>query len=88
MTYQEAIELINRKQSLIGTRNSQGFNIGALIVVPANETEREKFFSSYIFTHNAENAIRPYIESDLEVWAIDTEYLLKANVIFYEKLSI
>lgn len=88
MTYQEAVELINRKQYLIGTKNSQGFNIGALIIVPTNEIERKQFFSSYILTQNPESAIQPYIESNLEVWAIDTEYLLKANVIFYERLTL
>ena len=86
MDYSEAIKFLNDNETLIGTKTDKGLKIGKLLVVPANEGDRRKFCSNYFFNGDENEAIRPFIGSPLEVWAIDTEFLNKNNVLFYDKL--
>ena len=86
MDYSEAIKFLNDNENLIGTKTDKGLKIGKLLVVPANEEDRRKFFSYYFFHGDENEAIRPFIGSPVEVWAIDTEFLNKNNVLFYDKL--
>lgn len=86
MKYEDALKLKDESKSLIGTKDSKGFTIGEIIIVPSNEEERNAFFDSCILDYDFESAIIPYIDSDLEVWALDLDYLKKANIVFYNKL--
>ena len=86
MDYSEAIKFRNDKECLIGTKTDKGLKIGQLLIVPADEGDRRKFFSSYFFIGDENEAIRPFVGSPVEVWAIDTEFLNKNNVLFYDKL--
>ena len=86
MDYSEAIKFRNDKECLIGTKTDKGLKIGQLLILPADEGDRRKFFSSYFFIGDEDEAIRPFVGSPVEVWAIDTEFLNKNNVLFYDKL--
>lgn len=87
MTYSEAIEYKNNNAGLIGTSTERGLKIGKIIIVPSNEYERERFFSSFLLSNDDESAIVPFIKGPVEVWAIDLEYLNRNNVLFYKKLA-
>lgn len=87
MNYNEALELIKKSSHLIGKINERGFIINELIIVPSDSANREQYIREYLNTKNAELAISPYIKEDLEVWAIDTEHLENANILFYERIN-
>ena len=86
MDYSEAIKFRNDNEYLIGTKTDKGLKIGQLLIVPADDEDRRKFFSSYFFIGDENEAIRPFVGWPVEVWAIDTEFLNKNNVLFYDKL--
>lgn len=87
MNYSEALEYIKANISLLGTTTDRGLKIGKMIIVPADENNRSKFFSSYLISNDEETAILPYSHGLVEVWAIDLEYLNRNNVLFYKKLA-
>lgn len=87
MTYSEAIKYKESKMNLIGTKDSKGFNIDEILVVPSNETERNKFFESYLSTQDAEKAISKIKDTSFDVWTIDKKHLQQANILFYNKLN-
>lgn len=87
MTYSEAVKYKIDNVGLIGTSTERGLKIGKIIIVPSNESEREKFFSSFLLSNDDESAIIPFMKGSVEVWAIDIEYLNRNNVLFYKKLA-
>ena len=87
MTYNEAINLKNDNIRLIGSTDEKGFTIGDIVILPTNDKEQELFFKQYLLSWNNESAIFPFRNSDLQVWAIDTDYLKKASILFYNKLG-
>lgn len=87
MTYLEALNFIKENADIVGTTTDRGLKIGKLIVVPSDGDNREKFFSTYFFSDDAESAILPYKNYPVEVWAIDLEYLSRNNVLFYKKMA-
>ena len=66
MDYSEAIKFRNDKECLIGTKTDKGLKIGQLLIVPADEGDRRKFFSSYFFIGDEDEAIRPFVGSPLK----------------------
>lgn len=86
MKYEDALKLKNESKNLIGTRDNKGFTVGEIIIVPSDEGERKSFFDSCNLTYDFESALIPFIDSELEVWALDLDYLKKANIVFYNKL--
>ena len=86
MKYEDALKQKIEFESLIGTKNSKGFTIGAIIVVPSNEKDRRDFFNTCVLDYDFDSAIMPYKGSEVEVWALDLDYLKKANIVFYSKL--
>lgn len=72
MTYKEAFDWIEANKNLIGTKTEKDLLIGDLVAVPTNSHEREVFLRSYVINRNGLASIIPYVNSDLEVWAIDT----------------
>lgn len=87
MTYQEAINELSLKQDLIGTTDKKGFIINEIIIVPTDEQKKNAFIQSFIITRNSMQCILPYVNDDLQLWAIDTQYLDNANVLFYDVLD-
>lgn len=87
MIYSEALEFIKANANLLNTTTERGLKIGKMIIVPADERNRNKFFSSYLLTNDEKKAILPYSKGLVEVWAIDLEHLNRNNVLFYKKLA-
>lgn len=87
MTFEQALKCVDAHQSLIGTKTEQGFKIDDIIIVPSRAEHREAFVLSYMYYRDYRLAIIPYKSEDVNVWAIDTEHLFKANVLFYKELS-
>ena len=56
MNYSEALEFKKLNGNLIGTTTDRGLKIGKLIIVPENEDDRNKFFSTYL-SSNDENGV-------------------------------
>lgn len=86
MRYKEALEYVEKKQPLKGTVDEKGFWVGDIVIVPSEKNRRDLFLQNY--TQNGGNVECTFSEDeDVEVWAIDTAYLEKANVLFYNKLA-
>ena len=64
--YSEAIKFRNDNEYLIGTKTDKGLKIGQLLILPADEGDRRKFFSSYFFIGDEDEAIRPFVGSPLK----------------------
>lgn len=87
MTYKEATALKAEKMNLIGTIDKKGFVINEIIIVPTDESKKNLFMQSYVINRNSEACLLPYINDDVQLWAVDTEYLEKANVLFFDVLD-
>lgn len=87
MTYEEAIKLRNEKLNLIGSTDEKGFTIGEIIILPTDEREQDLFFKQYLYSWDNDTAVFPFRQSDLQVWAVDTDYFKKASILFYNKLG-
>lgn len=87
MNYQEAKELKTQQSHLLGSKDEKGFEVSEILIVPANKSHLDDFLKSYLFNDDAEIAIAPYLNEDLDVWAIDSRKLKEAHVLFYEKLN-
>lgn len=70
MKYKDALEMIRKKQFLLG-KVFQGFKVSGFLIVPSNYFKRKKFLAAYYESKNAFTAIQPYKDDDLEIWAID-----------------
>ena len=84
MTFTEALQLVERKKSLIGSKTEKGLLIDLIIIVPTDEELREKFVRSLMVTRSPQKTIVPFMESDVEVWATNSDYLYKQNILFYD----
>jgi len=89
MKYQQAKKYISEHKDMIGTTNSRGFQISRLLIVPTDEKKRTNFINYFVL--NLGN-ISPEIndfqdDEDVEVWAVDTEHLVKANILFYDVIE-
>lgn len=84
MTFTEALQLVERKKSLIGTTTEKGLLIDLIIIVPTDKEQREKFVRSLMFTRSPQKSIVPFMESDVEVWATNSDYLYKQGILFYD----
>lgn len=87
MKYKEAQEVIRNHSHLIGKINEKGFVINELIIVPQDVKMRNQYIQSYIQTKDAVRSIKPYIDEELSVWAIDTKHLIESNVLFYQEIA-
>lgn len=87
MTFTEALQLVERKKNLIGTTTEKGLLIDLIIIVPTDKELREKFVRSLMVTRSPQKTIVPFMESDVEVWATNSDYLYKQGILFYDVLS-
>ena len=83
MNYEQAKIVLNKNLHLIGTINEKGFEVSEIIIIPSDLSIRERFINLFLSTRDAVKSIQPFINYDLQVWAIDTKHLFKANVLFY-----
>lgn len=82
MNFQEATELKNRNEHLIGQKY-RGGTIEELIIRPSNASEFDVFAKNYLRTMNAELSIQPFLESDLTVDAVCDRAKIRTNNIFF-----
>lgn len=87
MTYKEALEWIEANKQLIGTKTEKDMLIGDLVAVPVNEAHRDAFMQSYVLNRNKITSLIPYVNEDLEIWAIDTYHMETSGVLFYKHMA-
>lgn len=87
MNYQEALSLKEKRMHLVGTIDEKGFSIDELVVVPKDQDLQQAFWRTYMLSSDAEAAILPYVNVDLDVWAIDKHHLNEAGVLFFTSVS-
>ena len=66
MNFYEAVKLAKANEHLIGKEYQTGI-IDEIIIVPTNEIEFDEYKRIYKRTHDAQKAIVPFMESDVEV---------------------
>ena len=87
MTYKEATEWIEANKNLIGKVTEKGFVYRELVIVPADNKDREAFLRNYVLSYNNQAAIIPYMGGDLQVWGIDIDMIRKHNLLLYHVLA-
>lgn len=87
MNIQEARKIVSLYQKLIGTKNDKGFSIDHILIVPRDSKKRDAYLKNYIKTLDMELALNPYINDELDVWAVDFTHLDDSRTLFFNKLS-
>lgn len=82
MKYKEALEIVNDNISLIGKKTNIGL-IDEIIIYPTDENLKEEFKKIYIKTGNANDAINPFINEDVEISAIINKKMIIRQKIFF-----
>lgn len=88
MKYLDAIKFKSENESLIGSL-SKGEQVYCIAIVPSDGESRKTFFRNFINNGMDEmTAIKPFVNSEVEVWALSgKEYLKADNVLFYDVLK-
>lgn len=86
MTYKQAKEWIDANKMLIGTETEKGMVIGDLVAVPVNANDQEKFLRSYILSKQWEVSIIPFLDGEMEVWAIDSDRITRDRVLLHKTM--
>lgn len=84
MTFPEALQLIERKKDMVGTTTEKGLLIDLILVVPTDEKQKKEFVLRLMGSHDPQQAIVPFVNSDVEVWATNSDYLYEKNIVFYD----
>ena len=84
MTFPEALQLIERKKDLLGTTTEKGLLIDLILVVPTDEHQKKDFVLRLMDTHDPQQSIVPYMNSDVEVWATNAKHLYQGGILFYD----
>nr|DAT55069.1 MAG TPA: hypothetical protein [Caudoviricetes sp.] len=84
MTFPEALQLIERKKDMAGTTTEKGLLIDLILVVPTDEKQKKEFVLRLMGSHDPQQAIVPFVNSDVEVWATNSDYLYEKNIVFYD----
>lgn len=87
MTYEEALAVVEKKKTLIGTTTEKNFVVGDIAIVPSDEANRNSFLRYYVMTRDWRTGILPYANGDVRVWAVDTYHLAKHHVLFYDDVT-
>lgn len=87
MKYSDALEIKRNSEYLIG-KNYRGAIISEIIIFPVEATKLESFKLEYYETLNAEKALEPFIDEQLDVVAILAKELIEENnILLYVKLE-
>lgn len=87
MNYQDAMIFIEEHSNLVGKVNDKGFVVSQLIIVPKNIELRKTYLANFLHTPNHYLDESLMENQEVEVWAVDTTHLDKANILFYNKLG-
>lgn len=69
MTFSEALIIASSKSSLVGTFIN-GEKVDDILIIPTNVDELKVYIDSYIASLNPQQAIIPFIASDVKVVAL------------------
>lgn len=86
MTYKQAKEWIEANKQLIGIETEKGMLIGDLVAVPVNASDQEVFLRSYVLSRQWEVSIMPFLNVEMEVWAIDTDCITRDRVFLHKTM--
>lgn len=87
MKYKDAIKIVNDNINLIGKKTSLG-QIDEIVIYPTDENLKEEYKKNYVKTGNADKAIHPYINEDVEISVIiNKELIIKQKVFFSTNLE-
>lgn len=87
MTYNEALEVVDNNQKIIGKRIN-GARIDEIIIHPVNVKQWEEFSRSYVQSLNAHSALLPFLGSDLGVSVVlDKQKIRSHSVFFYTSID-
>ena len=78
MRFEEAFRIVNNNSHLLG-QVYLGQTIDELIIVPTNQQHLQKFEIAYVRHWDAHQAIAPFINEDVEVYAIIGKNLIRQN---------
>ena len=87
MKYKEALEIVNGNINLIGKETNIGL-IDEIVIYPTDENLKEEFKKIYIKTGNANEAINPFINEDVEISAIINKKMIIKQKIFFWALGL
>ena len=87
MKYEEAINIRVMNRYLIGTMSKNGFMIDEIIIVPSKTESRNKFFAQFLSGQAPESVIELFQKEDMQVWAIDKNYLHESNILFFVNIT-
>lgn len=73
--------------NLIGTRDENRLVIDDIVIAPADVNEQLHFIKKLLCGYNNEAAIRPYLNEDVQLWAIDKYHLKKDGIFAYKILD-
>ena len=76
MIFEQACQIINNNLHLLG-QVYLGQTIDELIIVPTNQQHLQEFEMAYIRLWDAQQAIVPFINEDVEVYAIVGKNLIR-----------
>ena len=82
MNLKEATELKNKNEHLIGQKYRSG-TIDQIIIQPKNDKELDFFMKSYLRTMNAEKSLKPFLNSDLQVFVLFNKAEMKKNSVIW-----
>lgn len=86
MVYKEALEIIHKYESIRGKKIEKGFTIKDIIIVPADKEKRKDFINDCLLNNlNKEKYFQE--RTEVYIWAIDTDFLKSANILFYKDLT-
>lgn len=87
MDIEKARKLVASYQKLIGTVNDKGFVIDHILIVPRNPKSRQSYFKVYVTNLEMEEALAPFVNEDLDIWAVDFTHVQDSQTLFFNKLS-
>lgn len=87
MNINEAKKVALSYKDKIGTVDDTGFSIDKILIVPHDEKLRKKFFNTYVLNMDMDEAIAPFQNEDMDVWAVDFKHFEDSRTLFFNKLS-
>ncbi|WP_026711708.1 hypothetical protein [Flavobacterium filum] len=81
MNFIKALEIIKKNKHLIGS-DYKGATIDELVILPTDMELRQQVIQNYLMTHNAQQAIAPYTNYDVEIFCVFDKGRINANGFF------
>lgn len=87
MTFLKALEVANEKSHLVNVLKSHEAVLSEIIIAPSDKIEFEQFKKLYIETLDAQEAVVPFMQSDLIVLGVfDKHRILKEGILLISEI--